>query len=369
MKVLYIIDTLQLGGKERRLVELLKGLGKIKQMRYELVVLSDDIFYDYVNNQDVVVHKLIRKNRMDPNIFVKLYKICKEFQPDIIHSWESMSSVYAIPIAKLLRIKFINAMITNATGNVKIFGKGWIRAKLTFPFSDMVIANSHAGLRAYNVPRSKSFCVHNGIDFSRLTNLENPEEVRKRFNIKFPKIVGMVAGFSVRKDYETYLRAAMRILEKRNDVIFLAVGDGSTLERCKKIVKPEFRERVEFLGRRKNVEAIVNTFDIGVLVTNHDIHAEGISNSILEYMALGKPALATEGGGTSEIVIHGKTGFLIPPKDAVSLAQKIEFLLNNPAKAKSLGTSGKERVKREFSLEKMTDRTFELYQQCIQANL
>jgi glycosyltransferase involved in cell wall biosynthesis len=361
MKILYIIDSLRLGGKERRLVELLKDLETKKYIRCQLVVLSDDAFYNYVDMLDIKIHHLIRKCDKDPYIFIKLYKICKDFQPDIIHSWEAMCSIYVLPVAKLLGIKLINGMITSAPTKLKLFGKSWIRSKLTFPFSDLIISNSYAGLKSYNAPKHKSYCIHNGFDFSRTRNLEDQDIIRKSFKIDSAHVVGMVASFSPRKDYETYILSAIQILQKRNDLTFLAVGDGSTLEKYKGMVKPKFKKKIKLIGKQNNIESIVNIFDIGVLLTDQDIHGEGIANSILEYMALGKPVIATSGGGTSEIVIHDKTGYLIEPKNTEALSKKIEFLLNNKGKAKLLGKAGKERVIREFSIKKMRNRFIKKY--------
>ena len=106
MKILYIIDSLTAGGKERRLVELIKGLKDYPDIQCDLAIMSNDIHYRYVFCQDIRIHYLIRKWKKDPKIFLKLYRLCKEFNPDIIHSWGSMPSVYALPIAKILKVKF-----------------------------------------------------------------------------------------------------------------------------------------------------------------------------------------------------------------------------------------------------------------------
>lgn len=355
------IDSLTAGGKERRLVELIKGLKNYSDIQCELAIMSNDIHYQYVFKQDIRVHYLIRNWKKDPRIFFKLYKLCKEFKPDIIHSWGSMPSVYAFPIAKLLRIKFINAIISDAPLKLKIFGKAWTRSKLTFPFSDIILSNSYAGLKSYNVPNKRSYCIHNGFDFSRLDRLEDKKKVREKFDVVTEKVVGMVGAFADRKDYKTYLFAAMKILSKRNDVSFMAVGDGKNLEDCKKLVKKENKNKIIFTGKQNDVESIVNVFDIGVLTTNLEVHGEGISNSILEYMALGKPVIATEGGGTKELIINGETGFLLEQKNYIQLADKIEYLLENKKVAIEMGKKGRERIKKEFSLEKMTNSYISLY--------
>jgi glycosyltransferase involved in cell wall biosynthesis len=124
-------------------------------------------------------------------------------------------------------------------------------------------------------------------------------------------------------------------------------------------------KRIIFTGIRNDVESIVTIFDIGILLTDLEKHGEGISNSIMEYMALGKPVIATDGGGTKELVIDGETGFLIPQKSPKLLAEKIDYLLNNEPLRKRLGTKGKERIQKEFSLDKMVSEHIKLYEELL----
>ena len=109
-----VIDNLMRGGRERRLVELLKGLLKTEDIHIELVILSRKIEYKEVFDLGLPIHILERKPKKDPRVFFRLFQICKRFAPNIIHSWGLMSSIYAIPTAKLLRAKFINANIYDA---------------------------------------------------------------------------------------------------------------------------------------------------------------------------------------------------------------------------------------------------------------
>jgi glycosyltransferase involved in cell wall biosynthesis len=97
--------------------------------------------------------------------------------------------------------------------------------------------------------------------------------------------------------------------------------------------------------------------DICVLST----FTEGVSNSILEYMALEKPVVATIGGGTSEIVIDNETGFLINPSNPKELADKLGILLENKSLRTRMGSAGKKRVIDEFSVEKMVNKYIDLY--------
>ena len=361
MKILFLTEGLWSGGRERRLVELLEGLSKYNSIRCELVTMTKEIHYTEIYNLDINIHFIIRRTKIDPCLYFKLFKVCRNFKPNIIHSWGTMWPPYALPIAKLLGIKFINGFISDAPDKIKPFCQSWILSKITFPFSDVILSNSYAGLKIYKAPSKKSLCIYNGFDNDRAKNLEREENTRFKFRIKTEKVVGMVAYFSERKDFSSFILAAQYILNKRDDVTFITVGDGPTFEKIKKMVKSQYHDKIKFLGSKKNIESIINIFNVGVLVSNQDIHGEGISNSILEYMALGKPVIATDGGGTVELVQDKVSGFLIKTKSILEMSSKIEYLLDNEKISKEMGNKGREIVNNKFNLTLMINNYIKLY--------
>ncbi len=360
LRILMITDILGPGGKERRMVQLIKNLSESYNCDCGLVVLSNDIHYREVEEMDVKLVKLPRRHKRDPSILTKLYHTIRKFKPHIIQSWESMATLYALPISKLFKTKFVNASV--ASSQDIVFGsKEWIRSKLTYPWSDAIVGNSLAGLEAFSAPRNKSYCIYNGFDFNRLSHLSPPEEVRAEFGINTQFVVGMVGAFHPRKDYHTFVEAAQAVLTQRNDVTFVAVGEGELLEPIQNNLRDEFREHIIFTGKQSKVESIINVFNIGVLTTNQNIHGEGISNAIMEYMVLGKPVIATNGGGTPEIVQDQKTGYLVPAFDSPALVDKIQILLDNPHIASAMGSRGKQLIQEEFSIDNMTEKFVRLY--------
>ncbi|MFP7754061.1 glycosyltransferase [Thermodesulfobacteriota bacterium B35] len=367
IRVVQFIDSLRSGGKERQLVELLKGLSRDGDVECELIVMSETTHYADLYKLDIPVRRLVRKSRRDPAIFWKMYRLLEKIQPHILQSWSSMCSVYALPAVKILDIKFVNGFLRNAPPCLGIKNKEWRRSKLTFPFSDAIVANSKAGLKAYNAPKKKSCCIYNGFDFSRITGLEERELILKRYRITTPLVVGMVATFSDNKDFLTFINAAQHILETRRDVTFLAVGDGPNRRQCMELVKKENRQFVLFPGKIKDVESLAHVFNVGVLVSNKDIHGEGISNTIMEYMALGKPVIATDCGGNRELVVEGKTGYLLHNGDHKALTERLNNFLNRPNIAKEFGRAGAERLCEIFTLERMTYDYLELYHQLLES--
>jgi glycosyltransferase involved in cell wall biosynthesis len=275
-----------------------------------------------------------------------------------------MPVVYSVPTCLLLKTKLVNGMVIDTPVDRSISNKYWLRGRLTFPFSDLIIGNSYAGLEAYKAPPNKSVCIYNGMDFERFEGLKNPCIVKKEILGEEATsffIVGMVAAFEDRKDYKTLIKAAISLLSKNNSLRFILVGDGATFTKIKNSVPPECSDKIIFLGRRSDVETIVNIFDIGILLTDTAFHGEGISNSIIEYMALSKPVIATAGGGTNEVVFDSKNGYLLNPYDDKQLVEKIEMLIHNKEKRFFLGKNGHQIAKEKFDLKIMQDNYMQAY--------
>jgi len=356
IKILMFTDNLICGGKERRLLSLIKGLKVMPEYSVELAIVDNDIFYD-INDLKVNLHVLDRSVRWDPWVFIKFIKLCKLIEPDLIHSWGSMPAIYAIPAARLLNIKLFNSEITTIRTSKKIVSE--IRRLITFKFSDLIAGNSIKGLRSYDTPGYKSVYIPNGFDFSRLNKIKSKKFLLGKYQINTPKIVGMVAVLNYKKDHITFLIAAMEILKQRNDVSFLVAGKGDRLNAYKLMTK-EF-DKIIYTGPVKNIESVISIFDIGVLTTNSPQYEEGLSNAIIEYMALGKPVLATNSGGTPELVIDGYNGFLLKPKDPNELINKINYLLDNEPVCNAMGKTGKDIIRNKFSVELMTRLTVQAY--------
>ena len=122
------------------------------------------------------------------------------------------------------------------------------------------------------------------MNLNRFNNLKDPSIVHKEIfggNSNGSFIVGMVAAFEMRKDYKTLIKAAITLVSSYDNLRFLLVGGGAGLEEIKNSVPLSLLNKIIFLGKRSNVESIINIFDVGILLTNSVQHGEGISNSLL----------------------------------------------------------------------------------------
>ena len=360
LKILFIIEGLSSGGKERRLIELLKIISINHDI--QLILMSQDIHYLDFKNLKIKTHFLKRNFFKDFMIFYKFSKIVKKFNPDVIHCWDNIAAMHFGVISRVNNIPFINSMISSAPDDLSFFSKQHLSYKLAFVFSDIILSNSKAGLYSFKVPIKKGFVINNGFNLDRLIVRQSKSQIRNSLSLNKSKVVGMVASFSKMKDYKSFVKSAELVLEKRKDVIFVCIGDGANLIQIKSSISLENKSFFRFLGRINDVESIINIFDIGVLST----FTEGISNSILEYMAFKKPVVATDGGGTNEIIINNDTGFLVNKEDFIDLAEKVNFLLENPIIAANMGDLGYKRIKNKFSIKKMADSTIKLYKNLIQ---
>ena len=223
------------------------------------------------------------------------------------------------------------------------------------------MCNSRAGAKSFRTPNNKTHIIHNGFDFNRIKKIKNRQQIINSYKLNNCHVVGMVASFAERKDYKTFIDAAKIIINKIINVKFIAIGDGPNLPKMKNYLPNELKNNFMFLGRVKDVDSIVNCFTVGVLST----YSEGIPNSVMEYMAFGKPVIVTHGGGTNELVEDKINGFLTQANDSVDLSEKIISVLKDPKKIKKMGDSGQLRIRKYFSIEKMAKETVELYESLI----
>ena len=362
IKVLLLNDQLTRGGKERRIVELVKYCKQHYDIVFEIVVIHQYVGYPDVYDTGYNVHLLNWTENKKSDSLKKIWSIYKSFQPDIIHSWSSMTDVIGLLLKFATRKKFISSMIARAVPYRTLKDKEYRRSKIVFPFADVITANTNAGIVSYNAPRSKSVCIYNGFNFDRIKDLPDTNILKKQHNIENKFVVGMVAAFAERKDYETLITAAISLIKKfPGKIAFILIGygvdQGIRMEQA-----GDYAQRdIIFTGLCHTVEEYISIFDVGVLCTNSDVHGEGISNSILEYMAIGKPVIATEGGGTNEIVVHNETGFLIKPKQPQLLEEAIIHVMNNPGEAKAMGLKGRQRIREHFSIEAMCSSFNDIY--------
>ena len=171
-------------------------------------------------------------------------------------------------------------------------------------------------------------------------------------------IISMVAVMRKEKDYETYIECAAEMCKERDDVAFLCIGHGPQLEYYQKKVSSLQEKRIQVLGFRYDVE---NYFKASYLSVLCDTASESLSNSIVESMAMGTPVLATNCGGTPEIISDGENGVLLEYRNPQQLKSQIEQLMEHPEKRDSMSRACVETISQKFEIQRMTEEFISVF--------
>jgi glycosyltransferase involved in cell wall biosynthesis len=208
-------------------------------------------------------------------------------------------------------------------------------------------------------PEKRIRVIHNGIQSSTSIDGSVIQTMRASLGLgEESSILGTTARLEDIKNIPMMLRAVKRALEVVHDLSLLIVGDGSKIADLKdEAERIGISEHVKFLGLRTDLDKIYPLFDIFLLSS----FTEGISVSLLEAMSYGIPVVVTDVGGNSEVVIEGKTGFLVPSDDDALMAERILQLLLNKDLANRLGANAQERVRKQFSFKGMMEEYMGIY--------
>ncbi len=172
-------------------------------------------------------------------------------------------------------------------------------------------------------------------------------------------VIIMVARFAAPKDHALLLRAVAMIGDL--PCRLRLVGDGPLLPEAKLLASNlAIEDRVEFMGSRTDVTALLGKADIFVLASRF----EGLPISILEAMRAGLPVVASNVGGVPELV-NEETGILVVQEDVAALAEALKRLLGDPALASGMGAKGRERYEKDFRAIAMIEKTLTIYQACL----
>jgi glycosyltransferase involved in cell wall biosynthesis len=175
----------------------------------------------------------------------------------------------------------------------------------------------------------------------------------------------MAATMDERKDFDLFLAVAREVVVAHNiPARFLVIGGGRDATRLQHQAADLVASGVvEFAGRVNEILCICRRADVGVLLTT-SVHGEGISNSIMEYMASGLPVVCSDNGGNPELVVDGATGFLVPVGGLDQTVDAIVRLLSDRSLARRLGDAGRARIREEFSVARMAARAVAIYDEC-----
>lgn len=296
-----------------------------------------------------------KKSKLGFGVIWQIRKYLWAEAPDIVHTHLFGGDTWGRAAAILARVPVIISTEHNTN-----LDEGWVKRKvkkfLSF-FTKKIIAVSEA-VKNYSVTHDKISAkkiavIRNGIDLRKFSSL--PEK-----DFGDPPVIGVVGRLEEQKGHK-YLFEALNLI-KTIPWILWVVGDGSRKNNLERLAKDlNLRERIIFLGARRNVPEILSKIDIVVMPSLW----EGLGIAALEAAAAGKPIVASRVGGIPEIISDGETGILVEPGNVKSLADGLEHVLLGKIDAKDMGARAKEMVREKFSVEKMVEEYEMLYEELV----
>ncbi len=354
MKLLHIINGLEMGGAEKLIAETLP-IYKKQGMDVELLLTTN--FNTPLSKElekKIKTHRLTFNSYYDFRIIFKIIPFLKEY--DIIHV-HLFPPLYFVAIAKILSGAKAKLIFTEHCTSNRRMNKLYkpVERLIYNRYTKIVCISDEVRtilMNHINIKANKFVIINNGIN---LTSIKEATPMKKSdigcFNDS-DFIVLMVAGFREQKDQKTLIRS---LLYLPSNVKLMFAGDGALRSESEYLTeKLNLSNRVKFLGVRPDIPTLLQTADVVVLST----HFEGLSLSSIEGMASGKPFVASDVPGLSDIVAGA--GILFPEGDEKKLAEEILKLKNDIVHYRQ--TSKKCQVRAsEYDINKMVKKHIELY--------
>lgn len=368
-RLFFLIRSLERGGAERQLIEL---VGELMRAGCAVTVCT---FYDggalreeLEAVQGVKTISLGKRGRWDvPGFAWRLAKVVREERPDILHGYMGVANELATAFAVLngcksawgLRASNVDLAEYDRLAQVAFrLGAWWSR------LADVIIVNSEAGREYYASRGYRTDVMHvvpNGIDCFRFQpDLAARVRVRAEWGIgQQERLVGLVARLDPMKDHETFLRAAALVAAEHPDVRFVCVGGGPAhlLQRYRAMAADlELDEKLVWPGVQPDMAAIYNAIDI---LTLSSAFGEGFPNAVAEAMATEKLCAVTNVGDAASIV--GDSGIAVPPRDPRALADAIrQLLMLDDEQVRSMQRRARQRIVARFSKQQLGIETLKI---------
>jgi len=306
----------------------------------------------------------IHGSLISPAVAAGIVRFARAFRRDridVVHTFLPRGELVGAVAGWLARVPVV---VCSKRGCHYRHGTEAIGVRIANRLADRVLANARAvqdfvaadeGCR-----QEKMVVIENGIETRRFVPVTDPRPYRTRLGLNpDTPVVGTITRARVRKGYEEFLRATAEVRRTRPDTQVVVVGEKTREEAPHQLIAElGLTDHLHLLGLRTDIPDVLAAFDIFVL-SSHD---EGMSNAIMEAMAVGKPVVATDVGGTAEMVEAGASGLLVPPREVAPLADAIGALLDNPVRAARMGSRGRQIIEERFSLEVMVSRVQSLYE-------
>jgi len=358
IRVSFMIDDLGRAGTETQLLALLRTLDR-NVIEPDLVLLNGEgELSRSLEPADLPILRLgVTKlfGRSGLRAARKLRAHWQAFQPDVAQIYFLDSAYLGVLVAKWAGVPKVVRVRNNLSY--------WLTRKHRFlnrlirSQVDVTLTNSEAGrdaiLQQDGVSPDRVAVIENGVDLERFPDYFS----RKRTGTMR---IGTVANLRPVKNIDGFMQAAKVLLERYPHLQFEVAGEGEQRPELKRLHEElQLGSRFVLRGSVGDIPAFLASLDIAVLPS----HSEGMSNALLEFMAAGRPVVATDVGANAKLLNHGECGLLVPARDEKLFADAVSKLIEDESLCREFGQAGRERVESNFSREAMLAKFEDFYRQ------
>lgn len=355
LKLLLLVPTLDRSGAEKQLTLLATHLPR-DQFDIQVVALDRGGPYEsMLQAHDIPVTILRKRSKLDFGALRKLRSIIRDWKPDVILSWLFSANAYArlatIGISPKPKV-IISERCVDLWKSSWQHGLDWLLQSR----ADVLMANSQSVADYYQergFPAEKISVIPNAVEVPPA-----PATSREQFcdELGLPaetRLVGFAGRLAKQKRIPDMLWAAQVLRQAVPNTCFVIIGDGP--ERDELQIRAEQVEVVRFcrfLGHREDAASLLHHLDVFWLASEY----EGMSNSLMEAMACGKPVVVSDIPANRELVTHEENGFIANLGDSVAFSQYTQKLFEDGELASRLGEAGRQTLEREYSVARLIER-------------
>jgi L-malate glycosyltransferase len=367
--VLFVIGTLDVGGAEMQLVELVLRLDRRRVRPMVCCLARQGPLAATLHQAGVPVCSIgfvgfrqrgawLSLTHAIPGLW-RLFRIMRRERPQVVHGVLFWAYVLSAFVGRLARVPAVVAS-RRSLGLFKADKPHYLRVeRLANRLTDLFVANSMA-VRTDSVEREgldprRVLVIYNGVNFTRF----QAARTRGPQLAEHPRVL-IVANLIEYKGHRYFLHAWQGVLRRFPKAQAQLAGEGAMLEELQTLARNlGVASSVSFLGRRNDVPELLAASDLYV----HPSLQEGYSNAILEAMAAGVPIVATAVGGTVEAITDGETGLLVPPADAAALERAMVRMLDDRAAAARMANRAAAVARSRYDMDHVVERYEAIYAQ------
>jgi len=318
-RILHISTASTWRGGEQQLSYL---IGELKDSTDQHVICAPDSpMAADCERQQIPYTVLVKRSGTDPALAKGVKRVARAHRAQLTHAHDAHGHTAAVLANRLFNMRV--PLVISRRVDFPIHSAFSKRFKYQGNSIAQIICVSQAieDIVANDLGSRDKLCtVHSGIDVDRFSRGKTGL-LRKELNLKDDQlIIGNVAAHAPHKDLFTFIRTAKRLLNKRQDLHFVSIGDGPLTGEIRQFAQAEGLEnKLRFLGYRDDVAALLPDFDLFLMTSE----TEGLGTSILDAFAAKVFVISTAAGGIPEMVIDGETGLLAPVADDVQLAAQV----------------------------------------------